>query len=135
MQDRAVGLEPETIAGRTEMIGRDPRDMTPAEFQGAGSENSIPGTGDPRPMPRSLCGATRRGSALRFFGCPSWPWRMGTNPWRAKRTMSPGRKAVQLEVLAKARAARVVLASSVAASTRGGRGYGQEHFPDGAARG
>ena len=37
--------------------------------------------------------------------CPSWPFRMGTNPFRAKRTLSAEQKHELVERLAKAREA------------------------------
>jgi hypothetical protein len=38
-------------------------------------------------------------------GCPSWPFRMGTNPFREKRVLSPEQKQAMTERLARARTA------------------------------
>jgi len=40
--------------------------------------------------------------------CPSWPFRMGFNPWRERRELSPERKAKLADALAKARATNAV---------------------------
>jgi hypothetical protein len=39
--------------------------------------------------------------------CALWPFRMGTNPYRSKRVMSPEARAKAAETLSKARVARM----------------------------
>lgn len=90
--------------GTTE--GRDPRTMTQAELRALGHE----------PMPvlsaiRAHCldccagspGEVRHCTAVK---CPSWPYRMGTNPWRKEREISDENReaaAARLRALAAAR--------------------------------
>jgi hypothetical protein len=38
--------------------------------------------------------------------CPAWPFRMGFNPWRERRELSPERRVQLADALAKARAAK-----------------------------
>ena len=40
--------------------------------------------------------------------CPSWPFRMGTNPYRTKRTLSEEQRAVMAERLARSRSPRPI---------------------------
>jgi hypothetical protein len=106
MADRKLALEPETVGGQTEMIGRDPRNMTQAELEAVGHRAL-----SPTQAIRARCLDCCAGQASEVrrcvsVSCSSWPWRMGTNPWREKRELSPERRAALVEVLAKARARR-----------------------------
>ncbi len=93
-----------------EIVGRDPRQMSKGELQAVGHQ----------PMAviealRLRCLDCCAGSAqeVRYCSarkCASWPFRMGTNPWRSERApMSEEQKAKAREVLAKARAYRKIV--------------------------
>ncbi len=51
------------------------------------------------------CGSTSEVRKCVAVDCPSWPFRMGTNPFRKKRTMLVEQKRAMSERLAKAREA------------------------------
>ena len=77
--NRKIGLE---IRNGHE-VGRDPRDMTHEELAALGHEpmNALKAL-------RLRCvdcsgGSTAEVRECEFKQCPSWPFRMGTNPWRA----------------------------------------------------
>jgi hypothetical protein len=81
--------ERERLIGGTELtaegnaIGRDPRDMTPAEFEALGHERL-----SPMEVIRARCldccgGSSNEVRACTAVSCPSWPYRTGKNPWRA----------------------------------------------------
>ena len=80
---RAAGYEP---GGDGWLVGRDPREMGREEIEAMGH----------RPMGtleaiREKCLDCCAGSASEVrkcvaMACPSWPFRMGWNPWRAPRT-------------------------------------------------
>lgn len=105
-KQREIGLETEMIDGVPVQVGRDPRQMTQEELRELGFE------------PLSVLQALRErcvdccaGSPAEVrrcvsVNCPSWPFRMGFNPWRERRQLSEERKAQLSETLAKARAAR-----------------------------
>lgn len=64
-------------------IGRDPREMTKHELAALG-HNPM----SPLKALRLLCidcsgGSTAEVRGCEFTQCPSWPFRMGKNPWRA----------------------------------------------------
>src|SRR5215831_18606846 len=63
-------------------VGRDPRQMTREELRKVGHEPMSP---LPALRARCLdcCGEQEKEVALcTAVKCPSWPFRMGTNPWR-----------------------------------------------------
>ncbi len=80
--NRAIGLELETFDKKVEQVGRDPRDMTNEELTELGHQK----------MPildviRAKCidcsaGQLSEVKRCTAVACPSWPYRMGTNPWR-----------------------------------------------------
>lgn len=65
-------------------VGRDPRTMTPAEFRALGHAKI-----SPIKAIRARCldccvgqpGEVRKCAAV---DCPSWPFRMGVNPWHGR---------------------------------------------------
>jgi len=90
MIDRASCLEPCTTEGGN-LVGRDPRQMGRAVLEAAGFEPS-----SPMEVIRAKCLDCCAGSAqeVRYCvaaSCPSWPYRMGSNPFRPP--MSEERKA------------------------------------------
>jgi hypothetical protein len=63
-------------------VGRDPRQMTQAELQAAGHEPMSP-LRALRARCLDCCGHQEKEVALcPAVDCPSWPFRMGTDPWR-----------------------------------------------------
>jgi hypothetical protein len=79
---RAACLEP-CPTERGELVGRDPRQMGRAELQAAGFEPMTP-----MEVVRAKCLDCCAGSAqeVRYcvaVNCPSWPYRLGSNPFRA----------------------------------------------------
>jgi hypothetical protein len=62
--------------------GRDPREMTQDELKAAGHEPMAP-LQAPRARCLDCCGYQEKEVALcPAVDCPSWPFRMGTDPWR-----------------------------------------------------
>ena len=62
--------------------GRDPREMTPEELRAAGHEPMSPLQAI-RAHCLDCCGSQANEVALcTAVKCPSWPFRLGTNPWR-----------------------------------------------------
>ena len=77
--NRTVGLEDRNGA----LVGRDPREMTTAELEQLGHERM-----SLQKALRLRCLDCCAGSAAEVrlcvsVTCPSWPFRMGENPWRA----------------------------------------------------
>ncbi len=84
-------------------IGRDPREMAPEELQALGHVRR-PALQALRARCVDCCGGSVQ--EVRFctaVACAAWPFRMGTDPWRAKVQMSEERKAALRDRLAAAR--------------------------------
>jgi hypothetical protein len=85
-----------------ERVGRDPREVSPeilSRYYGA--QNPLKAI-----RARCLDCCCGDGSEVRkctAIECPSWPFRMGVNPFRQKRSLSPEQKQVMAERLARAR--------------------------------
>ncbi len=88
------------------IVGRDPREMTRDELSKSGHE-ARPILSAIREKCLDCSGGsvaeTRRCSVIK---CALWPFRMGTNPFRAERAMSDDQRAAAAYRLAKARAAK-----------------------------
>lgn len=87
-------------------IGRDPRDMSPEDFEQAGI---IGGPVLDAIRAKCLdCCADQRAEVAKCTAakCALWPFRMGTNPFRAKREMSDEQRAAAGDRLRRAREAR-----------------------------
>lgn len=105
-QQRQIGLEIEIIDGASVLVGRDPRKMPQGDLQRLGFK--------PQSVLQALrercidccAGSTSEVRRCVSVNCPSWPFRMGFNPWREKRELSEERKTQLKETLAKARAAK-----------------------------
>jgi hypothetical protein len=87
-------------------VGRDPREMTREELAACGHE-----TTPVLAAIRTKClecsgGAPSEARRCLVVHCALWPFRMGTNPFRAEREMSDEQRAAAAERLAKARAAK-----------------------------
>jgi hypothetical protein len=87
-----------------ELIGRDPKDVPlPILSRYHGEQNPLKAL-----RARCLdccCGNASEVRKCTAVACPSWPVRMGTNPFRQKRVLSDEQKQTMAERLAKARAA------------------------------
>jgi hypothetical protein len=86
-----------------ERVGRDPREVTPEIL------SRYYGAQNPLKALRARCLDCCSGNASEVrkctaTGCPSWPFRMGVNPFRRKRTLSPDQNQAMVERLANARA-------------------------------
>jgi hypothetical protein len=78
-----VGTEVRVVDGGETRIGRDPRKMTTDELQAIGHERLSPMAAI-RAHCLDCCGGSP--NEVRYcmtLRCPSWPYRMGANPWRA----------------------------------------------------
>ena len=115
-RDRTIGLERRDGAE----IGRDPRRMTGDELEVLGHRRMSPlhalrlrcidCSGDSATEVR-MCTAVR---------CPAWPFRMGTNPWRA--SVSEARREAARRAAAKMNAIRVRDSSIPRLDARSGEG-------------
>lgn len=96
------GLE---ISPEGQAIGRDPREMLPSDLEATGHKR--------KPVLQALrercvdcCGGSTNEVRLCVaVACAAWPFRMGTDPWRAKRQLTDEQRAALRERLAKGRAA------------------------------
>ena len=91
-------------ADGAELIGRDPREVPSAILSRYHRE------ANPLKALRArcldcCCGSSAEVRKCTAVACPLWPFRMGTNPFRAKRVLSDEQKQTMAERLAKARAA------------------------------
>jgi hypothetical protein len=101
--NRAALLEP-CPTEQGELVGRDPRELSPADLAAAGIE-AAPVLKIVRQKCIDCCGGSEKEVRLCVaVSCPLWPLRMGSNPFRAP--ASEGRRAQLREGLAKARAGR-----------------------------
>ena len=88
-----------------QFIGRDPRTLTPESFADYHTAKN------PMKVIRERCLDCCCGDASEIrkcisIECPGWPYRMGSNPFRAKTKLSPERRAAAAEHLRKARKAK-----------------------------
>ena len=100
--DRAIGLEKDD----GEDIGRDPREMTNEELTNLGHVK-MPVLDAIRA--RCLDCSSQQQSEVRkctAVQCPSWPYRMGTNPWREKKELTEERREQLKNIMANARKAK-----------------------------
>ncbi|MDE2097133.1 MAG: hypothetical protein KGL39_07795 [Patescibacteria group bacterium] len=104
--DRSIGLESASDGDGDVPVGRDPRKMQKSELRALGHE-AIPVLDAIKYRCLDCCGhnrvEVRRCTAVT---CVSWPFRMGTNPWREKRQMSDEEKQRAAERLKRARLAK-----------------------------
>jgi hypothetical protein len=87
-------------------MGRDPRTMTHAELEAMGHHRMSRGEAI-RAHCIDCCGGSwdevRKCTAIK---CPSWPFRMGNDPWREKRVLTTEQRQERAVVLATARGKR-----------------------------
>ena len=85
----AVGTETRTVDGQEEQIGADPRRLSSDQLRILGHQ-PMSATEAIRARCLDCCaGQPSEVRACMALACPSWPWRMGTNPWRS---VSEGRR-------------------------------------------
>lgn len=97
---KSAGLE---ISPELQEIGRDPREMAPEDLEALGHVR--------KPVLQALrerCVDCAGGSVHEVrlcvaVACVAWPFRMGTDPWRAKRVLTEEQKSTLRERMAKAR--------------------------------
>lgn len=68
------------------MTGRDPRTMTPDELLVMGHERLSPMQAIRAKCLDCCADSPHEVRLCVAMACPSWPYRMGTNPWRAGKT-------------------------------------------------
>jgi hypothetical protein len=101
--NRAICLEPSTTEGGN-LVGRDPRQMGSAVLSAAGFEPMTP-MEVIRAKCLDCCGSAAQEVRLCVaVDCPSWPYRLGSNPFRAP--LSEDAKASRGAALRRAHAAR-----------------------------
>jgi hypothetical protein len=104
LQNREIGLELENSENGTEKIGKDPRTLSREALEALGHEKlSLLQVIRARCMDCS-CFQPSEVRKCTAVGCPSWPYRMGTNPFRDKKELTEEHKAKLHTALAKARA-------------------------------
>ena len=81
---RGLGLEPGNEGGHA--VGRDPRKMTRAELEALGHRAMSPLAGLRARCIDCCAGSTHEVRLCTAVRCPSWPFRMGSSPWRAPLT-------------------------------------------------
>ncbi len=95
-----LGLE---ISATGQAIGRDPREMAPEDLKAVG-HNRKPVLQALRERCIDCCaGSPQEVRLCVAVACAAWPFRMGTDPWRAKVQMTDEQKAALRDRLAAAR--------------------------------
>lgn len=61
----------------------DPRKLSPEDFQRLGCQRTSRGNAIRQMCLQCMCGSAREVLLCGSGGCPLWPFRMGTDPWRA----------------------------------------------------
>lgn len=104
----SIANSPAFILDPTEhvRVGRDPREMTRDDLEACGHEAKPVLTAIREKCLDCSSDAPSEVRRCTVVGCALWPFRMGTNPFRAEREMSEEQRAAAAERLAKARAAR-----------------------------
>ena len=87
-----------------ELIGRDPKDV-PLPILSRYHREQNPLKALRLRCLECCCGSASEARKCTAVACPSWPFRMGTNPFRQKRVLSDEQKQTMAERLAKARPA------------------------------
>jgi hypothetical protein len=85
-----------------ELVGRDPREV-PSEILSRYHREKNPLKAIRARCLDCCCGIAAEVRKCTAVNCPSWPFRMGTNPFREKRVLSPEQRQAMVERLAKAR--------------------------------
>lgn len=81
----------------------DPREMSAADLAKLGMDRISRGAAIRAKCLQCMCGSAKEVLLCGSGNCPLWPFRMGTDPWRAP--MPEEQRAAAAERLAKARAA------------------------------
>jgi hypothetical protein len=79
----AGGTETRVVDGVVERIGLDPRKMSQADLRALGHEPTSPLAAIRAHCLDCCAGQPGEVRSCIALNCPSWPFRMGTNPWRA----------------------------------------------------
>jgi hypothetical protein len=87
-------------------VGRDPRTLTHEEFASLG-HSRLSAIQSLRARCIDCCaGSPSEVRRCVSISCPSWPFRMGWDPWRDRRELTPEQKERQIGHLNRARQAR-----------------------------
>src|SRR5262245_47745213 len=84
-----------------ELVGRDPREV-PSETLALHHREKNPLKALRARCLDCCCGQASEVRKCSAVACPSWPFRMGTNPFREKRTLSAEQKSALADRLARA---------------------------------
>jgi hypothetical protein len=87
-----------------ELIGKDPREV-PSEILALYHRERNPLKAIRARCLDCCCGNAAEVRKCTAVACPSWPFRLGVNPFREKRVLSPEQKQAAAERLARARQA------------------------------
>ena len=87
-----------------ELVGKDPREVT-SDILALYHRELNPLKAIRLRCLDCCCGSSPEVRKCTAVACPSWPFRLGTNPFRAKRVLSAEQKTSLAERLTKARAA------------------------------
>jgi hypothetical protein len=82
-QANRAGYEPGAGDALGYFVGRDPRQMEPEEFEAMGHERMSPMEAIRAKCLDCCAGSPHEVALCVAMACPSWPFRMGKNPWRA----------------------------------------------------
>jgi hypothetical protein len=85
-----------------ELVGKDPREV-PSEILALYHREKNPLKAIRARCLDCCCGQPSEVRKCTAVACPSWPFRLGVNPFREKRVMSPEQKQAAAERLARAR--------------------------------
>jgi hypothetical protein len=83
MRAHIAGYEPDADGL---LVGRDPRTMTPEELEAIGHDRMSLSQAIRAKCLDCCAGLSHEVRLCPAVACPSWPYRMGSNPWRAPRS-------------------------------------------------
>ncbi len=83
--------------------GRDPRRMTPPDLEAMGLQRQSRGDAIRQACIGCMAGNVAEVRRCALATCSLWPFRMGTDPWRATRELSDEQRAAVTERLARGR--------------------------------
>jgi hypothetical protein len=118
--ERDACLEPCPTEGGN-LIGRDPRQMAKAGLEAAGFEPMTPMMAIRAKCLDCCAGSTQEVRYCIAVDCPSWPYRMGSNPFRPP--ISEERMVALRETAARGRAALAKSHRGADSGARGVEGY------------
>lgn len=97
---KAIALE---LGVDGQLIGRDPREMSPSDLQSIGHQPMSPSEAIRARCIDCCVGSISEVRKCTAVACPSWPYRMGSSPFRKKIELSDDERRARSERLAAAR--------------------------------